>query len=160
MTTPYDTALRLAECKVERIRRAIGDAVLELQRIDAQHIAAERTLEQESLLAVDEPTLTTQHYFLRARDHRERLLVERDEIHARLEVLRRRAVESYGSLSAVEGAVGRYREAADQAAAAVEQRAIDEVTAARFARDGQDRRRVWRHAAPVTFAAARIGSPP
>ena len=158
MITPYDTALRLAERKVERVRRAIGEAVLELQRIDAQHIAAEQTLEQESLLAISEPTLTTQHYFLRARDHRERLMIEREETHVRLEVLRRRAVECYGSLSAVEGAFGRYRAAADQAAAAVEQRAIDEVTAARFARDGQDRRRAWRAAAAAS--AATIGSPP
>lgn len=153
MTTPYDTALRLAERKVERIRRAIGDAVLDLQRIDAQHIAAERTLEEESLLAISEPTLTTQHYFLRARDHRERLLVEREETHARLEGLRRRAVECYGSLNAVESAVTRYRDAADQAAAAIEQRAIDEVTAARFAREAQDRRRTWRHGGPVASAS-------
>lgn len=152
MTTPYDTALRLAERKVERVRRAIGDAVLELQRIDAQHIAAERTLEQESLLATNEPRLTTQHYFLRARDHRERLLAEREETHARLEVLRRRAVECYGSLNAVESAVSRYRDAAEQVVSAAEQRAIDEVTAARFAREAHDHRRVWRQVGTAVSA--------
>ena len=146
MTTPYDTALRLAERKVERVRRAIGDAVLDLQRIEAQHIAADKTLEQESRLAIDEPRLTTQHFFLRARDHRARLTIERAETHARLEVLRRRAVECYGSLSAVEGAVSQHRDAADRAAAAIEQRTIDEVTSARFAGDGQRRRRAWRAA--------------
>lgn len=159
MTTPYDTALRLAERKVERVRRAIGDAVLDLARIDAQHVAAEQTLRQEGLLAISEPTLTTQHYFLRARDHRERLMVEREETHARLEALRRRAVECYGSLSAVEGAVSRYRDAADQAAAAVEQRAINEVTAARFAREAQARRRTWRPTADAADVVA-VGSPP
>lgn len=142
MITPYDTALRLAERKVERVRRAIGDAVLDLQRIEAQHVAAERTLEQEGRMATDDPRLTTQHYFVRARDHRSRLSLERAATQARLEELRRRAIECYGSLSAVEGAATSFRDSAERAAATAEQTAIDEVTGARYASAGRARRRL------------------
>lgn len=147
MTTPYDTALRIAERKVERVRRAIGDAVLDLQRIEAQHIAAERTLEQERAMADTDPRLTTQHYFVRARDHRARLFAERGATHARLEELRRQAAECYGSLSAVEGAATAFRADADRAAAGAEQVAIDEVTGARFVAAASTRRRMIRLAA-------------
>jgi hypothetical protein len=140
MTTPYDAALRIAARKVDRVRRAIGDAVLDLQRIEAQHIAAERTLELECRMATTDPRLTTQHYFVRARDHRARLFAERAATHARLEDLRRRAVECYGSLSAMEGAVAQFRAAEDGKVAAAEQRAIDDVTGARYVRIGQERR--------------------
>ncbi len=152
--TPYDTALRLAERRVEKVRVAIGDAVRDLQRIEAQHIAAEQALHAEGMMAIDNPRLTTQHFFVRARNHRRQLGLERGATHARLEELRHQAVEAYGALSAMEGAVVRHHEAADHAAAAVDQAASDDLTNARYVRDASFQRRAMR------IAVSAAGSPP
>jgi hypothetical protein len=131
MTTPYDTALRVVERKLDAVRAAIGLAIDELERIETAHIAIENAMMREGLVASDEPRLTTDRYFVRARDHRRQLGEHRAAAHLYLESLRRKAVEVYGSRTAIEGAVGAHREAEARSLAAAEQAMLDDLTAAR-----------------------------
>ncbi len=131
MTTPYDTALRVVERKLDAVRAAIGLAIDELERIENAHIAIENAMIREGLVASDEPRLTTDRYFVRARDHRRQLGEHRAAAHLHLESLRRKAVEVYGSRTAIESAVGAHREAEARSLAAAEQAMLDDLTAAR-----------------------------
>lgn len=150
MTTPYDTAMRVSERRLDRIRTAIAQAVEQLERIGAEHVAAETALIREGSLAAHDHRLATDRYFREKRDHRARLGDARADAHARLEALRREAAERFGERAALDTAVVRYRDEAARAAAAVEQAATDDLTGARHC---HPRRR----AARLTVAGA---SPP
>lgn len=134
MKTPYDAALRVADRRLERVRVAIGRAVGELARAQAAQDHGARVLRRECLLAADDWRLTTEHYFLRARDEHARLTAERDASRARLEDLRRKAVVCYGERAAIDEAVSRHHAEAAQAEAAAEQATLDDLSAARLAR--------------------------
>jgi len=139
MKTPYDTAIRVAERRLDKVRAAIGKAVDELGQLERAGDEAEAMLHRECLLAAGDHRLSTEFFFTRARDRRARLAADRETAHARLERLRREAVACYGERQAVETAAARHREDAERAAAAAEQAAIDDLSAAR-----RPRRRVAR----------------
>jgi hypothetical protein len=151
MNTPYDTALRIAERQLDTIRTAIGLAVEELARIERAHQAAEAAMRREIVLAGDDPRLTTEHFFVRARAARARLGEDRHAAQARLEGLRVKAVDYYGSHTALDGAASGYRAADVHQAAVAEQAMLDDIAASRRPRS---------RAAGRLRRAGLAGSPP
>jgi len=139
MKNSYDTAVRIAERRLDKVRAAIGKAVDELGQIERAQDEAEAALTRECLLAAGDHRLSTEFFFIRARDQRVRLMADREMAHARLEQLRQEAVACYGERQAVETAAQRHRDEAERSAAAAEQAAIDDLSAAR-----RPRRRVPR----------------
>ncbi len=131
--TPYDAALRIAERKLDAVRTAIGLIVAELERIEHARIAIETSLTREAELASRDHRLTTEHFFVHARDQHQQLVGARAAAHLQLEALRRKAVADYGAQVALEGAAAEFREAADRARDAAEQSALDDRIGARHA---------------------------
>ena len=147
--TPYDAALRIAERKLDAVRTAIGLIVAELERIEHARIAIETSLTREAELASRDHRLTTEHFFVHARDQHQQLVGARAAAHVQLEALRRKAVEHYGAQMALDGAVATFHADAARARDAAEQATLDDRTGARHAAGTQRRR----HAAIA--AAAR-----
>lgn len=135
MRTPYDTALRVMGREIDALRSAIGGAVVQLGAVEAMHDGLSAAIAREAALAAGDWRLVTDGYRLRAWAERERLAAERRAAQARLDTLRRKAAELYGSLRTVEGAAETFRSDADRAVVAAEQAASDDVAGARFARD-------------------------
>jgi len=131
--TPYDAALRIAERKLDAVRTAIGLIVAELERIEHARIAIETSLTREAELASRDHRLTTEHFFVHARDQHQQLVGARAAAHVQLEALRRKAVADYGAQVALEGAAAEFRAAADRARDAAEQSALDDRIGARHA---------------------------
>ncbi|MFV0623239.1 hypothetical protein ACBY01_04395 [Sphingomonas sp. ac-8] len=134
MKTPYDTALRARQREVDDLRTSIGTATQRLAEADAGRLAITEAMVRESRIAAGDWTLSAMPYLARARAERERLAELRRLADAELEALRHQAIESYGSLRALEGAADGFREQADRAAAGVEQASVDDFAGARFAR--------------------------
>lgn len=134
MKTPYDTALRARQREVDDLRSAIGGAAQRLADVDSRRDAVGQAMARESRLAAGDWTISAMPYLIRQRAERERLAEARRAADAELETLRHQAVESYGSLRALEGAAADYREIAGRAAAGVEQASVDDFAGARFAR--------------------------
>lgn len=134
MKTPYDTALRALQREVDELRTSIGAATNQLARIETMRQTVDDAIRDEAALAAADWTFSPQAYLARARAERVRLAEERLAADARLEALRHEAMESYGSLRAIEGAAATYREEAERYAATAEQGRIDDFAGARFAR--------------------------
>ncbi|HEX8484293.1 hypothetical protein [Sphingomonas sp.] len=141
MTTPYDTALRIAERRLDQLRARIGQAVDDLQRTEAAHSNNDAVLARESMVAAGDPRLTSDSFFRQTRERRERLAAERVQAQDRLEELRLKAIEQYGSRTAVETAAAGYRADAERSAAAADQSAIDDLIGALAARRARTQRR-------------------
>ena len=134
MTTPYDAAMRAAERRLDKVRRAIGKAIEGLSALEQAEDRAEATLRRECLLASDDHRLTTEFFFVRARDQRARLATQRAAAHAQLDELRRRAVACYGEQRVLVDAQARFHDDATRAEDAAQQAAIDDLIGARRAR--------------------------
>lgn len=134
MKTPYDTARRIAERRLDAVRAEMAKVAGYLRTLETQEDAAAIALQRECLLAVDDPRLTTERYFVRARDHRTQLIALRGAASGQLEALRTKAVAHYAERIAIDTAIARHCAETDRAAAAAEQAAIDDLTAGRFRR--------------------------
>lgn len=133
MRTPFDTALRIQQREVDALRVAIG---AEADRLGALHRASEEqaATETRERRAAQGLGLPTDAWTARMKAERERLDSETRAAETALAELRAQAADVYGKLRALQGAANRYREAAEQAAAAAEQAQIDDIAAARFSR--------------------------
>lgn len=140
MKTPYDTALRAMQREVDDLRVSIASTADRLVQIETMRRGISDAIRAESGVSASNWTLSPAAYFARARAERERLVAEERATEARLEKLRRQAMESYGSLRAVEETAGAFRADAARAAASVEQAAIDDFAGARFVRAMRDAR--------------------
>ncbi|HEU0065920.1 MAG TPA: hypothetical protein VFQ57_01630, partial [Sphingomonas sp.] len=67
MTTPYDTALRVAQRKLDDVRAAIGAAVQVLDRIEQADDALAAAITREKTLSSDTPRIIADRYFAHAR---------------------------------------------------------------------------------------------
>lgn len=134
MKTPYDTALRALQREVDDLRASIGEAAERLMEIETLRQAMSDAIRHESALAAVDRNFSPEAYLARARAERDRLRAEERAADARLDALRRQAMESYGSLRAMEGAADVFRQEAFRAAATAEQAGIDDFSGARFAR--------------------------
>ena len=134
MKTPYDAALRTLQREVDDLRTSIGTAANRLTEIESMRQAVSDAIRSESALAATDLSISPHAYLARARTERARLVYERLAADARLEALRHQAMESYGSLRAMEGAAETYREQAERDLASAEQGRIDDFAGARFAR--------------------------
>ena len=134
MKTPYDTAQRIAERRLDAVRAEMAKAAAQLRLIELEEDNAAAALQRETLLACDDARMTTERYFVQAREYRSRLIAMRAATHAELESLRHKAVAFYGERIAIDTAVSSYREEAERAAASAEQAALDDLTGGRHRR--------------------------
>lgn len=134
MKTPYDTALRVTDRQLDQVRAAIGHAIDELQRVELAQREIDAAMRRESAASGSDHRLLTEHFFVRARADRQHLRERRALAHARLEELRRQAVDCYGSRTAIENAAGTFREEALRVEANAEQMADDDRVGARIGR--------------------------
>lgn len=142
MKTPYDTALRARRRHVDDLRRAIADAAGRLAAAEEHAAALQDTIARERRIAANHPVVMPVAYMTRARIEADRLAEMRRVASSELDTLRRSAVESYGSLRALEGAADTYCEEADRDASNAEQASVDDFAGARFAGAMHNRRRV------------------
>lgn len=134
MKTPYDAALRAMRRDMDDLRTVIGEARREASAIEQRRDALATDMRREAALTATDWTFPADAYLAHARGRRLALAAEQAEAEARLEVLRGRAMERFGSLRAVEGAADLFREDADRSLATTEQAGVDDFTGARFAR--------------------------
>jgi len=141
MRTPYDAALRARQREVDELRTAIGEAAQRLAEVEARHQNVADAMVRECQLAAGDWTFSPAPYLARARAERERLAKAKQDADAQFEALRHQAIESFGSLRAMEGAADLFRQEAGRTAAAAEQASVDDFAGARFARKLQLARR-------------------
>jgi hypothetical protein len=134
MKTPYDTALRARQREVDDLRTSIGHAVQRLAEVETQRETIAEAMVQESKIAAGDWTFSPAPYLARARAVREHLVEAERAADAELAALRHQAIESFGSLRAIETAADLYRHEAARTAAAAEQAGVDDFAGARFAR--------------------------
>ena len=134
MKTPYDTALRALQREVDELRTSLGSANHRLADLEARRQSVCDAMVRESALGAGDWTFSSAPYLARARAERERLSEARRIADAELEALRAQAMETYGSVRAIEGAANIFREEANRAAAGAEQAGVDDFAGARFAR--------------------------
>ena len=141
MKTPYDSALRLYRREMDEMRVSISVQVDQLAHVEQRREALGAAMRREAELAAADWAFSSNAYLTRMSAQRESLARDRAMIDARLNNLRRRATETYGSLRAIEGADHRYRDESDRATARAEQADIDDFSAAGFTRALNARRR-------------------
>ena len=145
MKTPYDPALRVLQREIDDMRTSIGAAADQLARIELRRETLARAIGAEQSLASSDWSMPATAYFARARAERSRLAGDAADATARLAALRSKAVESYGSLRAVEVAAEDYRADAERALANADQARIDDFASARVARQLRHARRSSSH---------------
>lgn len=129
--TPFDTALRIHRREVDTVKVAIGAEVERITAIEARARAHETQVRQERALAHALP-FSSDAWTARMKADRARLQEAANLAESRLGRLRAQAIEAFGTMRAIEGAAGRYRDEAERVAALAEQGAIDDIAAARF----------------------------
>ena len=134
MKTPYDAALRVADRELDEVRAAIGAALENVQRIEDAAATLAETMVREKAAVAGDRSLAAERFFTRARDQRTQLAAAHGVAQQHLETLRERAVECYGTRTAIEGAAVQYRHDAERMAAAAEQAALDDIAASRLVR--------------------------
>ncbi|CAN5541314.1 hypothetical protein BH10PSE14_BH10PSE14_13670 [soil metagenome] len=142
MTTPYDAALRLRQREMDDMRVSISVEVNQLIVIERRRDAIDDSVRTEVQLATADHGFSAHAFVARMRAQRDALSRDRAAVDARLNSLQLQAAEAYGSLRAIEGAAGRYRDEATRVAATAEQSQIDDFSAARFTRALRDARRI------------------
>ncbi|SEI77749.1 flagellar export protein FliJ [Sphingomonas sp. OV641] len=141
MKTPYDPALRVLQREMDDMRASIGVAADQLAQLERHRAAITASIGSEQMLASSDWSMPATAYFSRARAERKRLAHDAAAASTRLAALRDKAVESYGSLRAVETAADDYRENATRALANADQARIDDFASARIARQLRHARR-------------------
>lgn len=142
MTTPYDAALRLRQREMDDMRVSISVEVNQLLVIERRRDAIDHSVRMEIAVATGDHGFSAHAFVARMRAQREALCRDRATVDARLNNLQLQAAEAYGSLRAIEGAAGRYRDEVSRIAATAEQNQIDDFSAARFTRALRDARRL------------------
>jgi hypothetical protein len=142
VTTPYDAALRLRQREMDDMRVSISVEVNQLVVIERRRDAIDDSVRAEVQLAFADHGFSAHAFVARMRAQRDALSRDRAAVDARLNSLQLQAAEAYGSLRAIEGAAGRYRDEVTRVAATAEQSQIDDFSAARFTRALRDARRI------------------
>lgn len=137
--TPYDTPLRIQRREVDNMRVSISVEVERMGKIEAAQSEHERRMHEERKIAASaEIRLPSDAWTMRAKAQRAQLAEQQRAADARLNDLRAKAVEVYGTMRAIESAADRHREESARAIATAEQARIDDLGAARFVRALRD----------------------
>jgi hypothetical protein len=134
MKTPFDGAIRVRRREIDAMRVAISVEVDRLVEIDGAETDAAARMRHERSVAADDGLLSSHAYMMRMAAERTRLARDRAVVDAKLIQLRAGATAAYGVSRAIEAAADGFRAEATQAAAAVEQGALDDLSAASFVR--------------------------
>ena len=141
MKTPFDPALRVLQREMDDMRTSIGVAADQLAQIERRRALIAEALSTEQTLASTDWLMPATAYFSRARAERTRLAHVAEDTSTHLAALRNKAVESYGSLRAVEVAAEDHRSESARTLANAEQARIDDFASARIARQLRQARR-------------------
>lgn len=134
MSGRFETAIRVQRRQVDEIRLSIGVEIERARLIQEARVQVEEAMARERALVFARSMISGEAWLARARAERERLANEEKLAEARLNQLRARAREVYGTMRAIEEAARRDREEAVRQADAAEQAALDDLAATRFAR--------------------------
>lgn len=141
MKTPFDTVLRMRRREIDRTRIAIHAETSRLVEIDqaSETLREEISLEYEA--SANQWAMSTEAFMRRKLSHRAQLVAQRIAVSQEIYGLRRQATEAYGSMQVVENAADRFRADHRRWEQRAEQRASDDLGAARIARtrNAQDR---------------------
>jgi flagellar export protein FliJ len=132
--TPFDSATRALQREIDDMRTSIGDATRTLGQIEEKSEELRAAVRREAEVAAEDWRVPSHHYQAHARTQRQMLAGIQHTAEQRLDSLRDQAIESYGSLSALEGAADRFRDEFNRAIASAEQAAVDDFAGALFAR--------------------------
>ncbi|PNU02722.1 hypothetical protein [Novosphingobium guangzhouense] len=134
MKTPYDAALRVRQRELDEVSSAIRAEAGALGAVEQQRARVAAALVREADLAAADITLVSPGWQQRMRGERQALSAREAQMQARLNALRDVAVDAYGVLRGIENAADDYRAEALRSAAAAEQSATDDISAAAFLR--------------------------
>jgi len=129
--TPFDTALRVKRREVDAVKVSISVEIETITTLDQQTLAHEIRMREERALALMVP-VASDAWRLRMKAERARLDQQAQLANVRLTTLRAQAVEVYGTMRAIEGAAGRFKDEAERVAAGTEQAMIDDIAAAKL----------------------------
>jgi len=129
--TPFDTALRVKRREVDAVKVSISVEIETITTLDQQTLAHEIRMREERALALTVP-VASDAWRLRMKAERARLDQQAQLANVRLTTLRAQAVEVYGTMRAIEGAAGRFKDEAERVAAGAEQAMIDDIAAAKL----------------------------
>lgn len=129
--TPFDTALRVKRREVDAVKVSISVEIETITTLDQQTLAHEIRMREERALALTVP-VASDAWRLRMKAERARLDQQSQLATLRLTTLRAQAVEVYGTMRAIEGAAGRFKDEAERVAAGAEQAMIDDIAAAKL----------------------------
>lgn len=131
--TPFDTALRVQRREVDSMKVSISVEVETIASLSHQTLAHEVRMREERALAATIPVVSDA-WRMRMKAERARLDQQAQLAQVRLIHLRAQAVEAYGTMRAIEGAAGRFKDEAERVAASAEQTQIDDIAAAKLIR--------------------------
>jgi hypothetical protein len=129
--TPFDTALRVKRREVDAVKVSISVEIETITTLDHQTRAHEIRMREERALAITVP-VASDAWRMRMKAERARLDQQSQIANLRLTHLRAQAVEVYGTMRAIEGAAGRFKDEAERVAAGAEQAMIDDIAAAKL----------------------------
>jgi hypothetical protein len=129
--TPFDTALRVKRREVDAVKVSISVEIETITTLDQQTLAHEIRMREERALALTVP-VASDAWRLRMKAERARLDQQAQLANVRLTTLRAQAVEVYGTMRAIEGAAGRFKDEAERVAAGAEQAMIDDIAASKL----------------------------
>ncbi len=129
--TPFDTALRVQRREVDAVKVSISVEVEAIATLNSQTHAHDLRMREERALAATVP-IASDAWRLRMKAERARLDQQAQLATMRLTTLRAQAVEAYGTMRAIEGAAGRFKDEAERVAAGAEQAMIDDISAAKL----------------------------
>lgn len=135
MKTPYDAALRVRQRELDAVSRAIRSEAGVLGAVEQERTRVATTLRSEAELAANDLTLVSPGWQRRMQGERQALTARQAELQVRLDALREIAVDAYGVLRGIETAADDYRAEAARTAAAADQSASDDISAAAFLRN-------------------------
>ncbi|MBB4840162.1 MULTISPECIES: hypothetical protein [Sphingomonas] len=129
--TPFDTALRVQRREVDAVKVSISVEIETITTLNSQAHAHDLRMREERALAAIVP-IASDAWRLRMKAERARLDHQAQLANVRLTSLRAQAVEAYGTMRAIEGAAGRFKDEAERVAAGAEQSMIDDIAAAKL----------------------------
>ena len=129
--TPFDTALRVQRREVDAMKVSISVEIETLTTLGNQTRAHEDRMREERALAAIVP-IASDAWRLRMKAERARLDHQSQLASVRLTHLRAQAVEAYGTMRAIEGAAGRFKDEAERVSAGAEQAMIYDIAASKL----------------------------
>lgn len=134
MRTPFDTVIRTRRREIDHMRLTIHAETTRIVEIDQASDTLREELLSEYDVAAEAWSLSTEAYFRRNQSQRACLHAQRLAASQELDNLRHRASEAYGSMVVLENAADGFRSDSRRRQQRAEQRAGDDLSAARSVR--------------------------